>query len=188
MQKMQQPDFVTPEQLVCEILRLNHHYGKCSSSSTRNDPESEDQSVRMYSGEDDDLIQCEDEGVSSNNISCSNNKQSSHLHHQSEIIMLDCQNPGEFHEAHIRGAVNVTFPAIMVRRIQTGKIDLFDKSKELKEKMANSNITFVVYDAFSNSCSAQESSRSGVELSEIVSLVAKKLAQNGCSVFTLRGT
>jgi dual specificity MAP kinase phosphatase len=98
---------------------------------------------------------------------------------QQEVIILDCQNPSEFHEAHIRGALNITFPSIMVRRIAAGKIDLFDKSKELKAKMANTKMTFVVYDSHVPG--------GGTELSDLVSMVAKKLAQNGCRVATLKG-
>ncbi|CAG7687033.1 unnamed protein product, partial [Allacma fusca] len=99
----------------------------------------------------------------------------------SDVVILDCQNPAEFHECHIRGAVNVTFPAIMVRRIAAGKIDLFEKSKELKAKVANNRITFVVYDSY------LPDPTSGPELSDLVALVAKKLAQNGCRVATLKG-
>ena len=89
----------------------------------------------------------------------------------------------EFHECHIRGAVNVTFPAIMVRRIAAGKIDLFEKSKELKAKVGNNRMTFVVYDSYLPGTA----DGSGPELSDLVTLVAKKLAQSGCRVATLKG-
>lgn len=87
-------------------------------------------------------------------------------------------------------ALNVTFPAIMIRRIAAGKIDIFEKSKELKAKIANAKITFVVYDGFQQNVSCGGTIPSGVgdgELSELVHLIAKKLAQNGCPVATLNG-
>ncbi|XP_021957959.1 dual specificity protein phosphatase Mpk3 isoform X2 [Folsomia candida] len=108
----------------------------------------------------------------------------------SEVVILDCQNPVDFQECHIRGALNVTFPAIMIRRIAAGKIDIFEKSKELKAKIANAKITFVVYDGFQQNVSCGGTIPSGVgdgELSELVHLIAKKLAQNGCPVATLNG-
>lgn len=37
-----------------------------------------------------------------------------------EVVILDCQNPSDYHECHIRGAINVTFPAILIRRIAAG--------------------------------------------------------------------
>ena len=117
---------------------------------------------------------------------------------RSDIVILDCQSPSDFHRCHIRGAINVTFPAIMIRRIAAGKIDLFEKSKELKAKMANTRFTFVVYDSMKSSPittsavameqdGANSSGSGGDEVSDLVAMVAKKLAQNGCRVATLVG-
>jgi len=135
----------------------------------------------------------------------------------SEVVILDCQNPSDFQECHIRGALNVTFPAIMIRRIAAGKIDIFEKSKELKNKIANSKLTFVVYDSFNpvvqhNNHQQQQQSSNQIDqsssvglvnlspvlghqqqqqhsndLSDLVNLIARKLAQNGCRVATLKG-
>jgi len=168
MQDMQ-PDSVSPEELVREILRVNHNLVTCHN-------EGQDMAMKMcdLSGsENDDENSMVDQG----SRICNNDQAQL----RPEVIILDCQNPPEFQEAHIRGAVNVTFPAIMIRRIAAGKIDLFDKSKELKAKMANAKIIFVVYD------SHNPSGGSGQELSDLVSMVAKKLAQNGCRVATLKG-
>ena len=108
---------------------------------------------------------------------------------RNDIVILDCQSPSDFHRCHIRGAINVTFPAIMIRRIAAGKIDLFEKSKELKAKMANTRFTFIVYDSMKSGPIAMEQDNGvgGDEVSDLVSMVAKKLAQNGCRVATLVG-
>ena len=175
-----QPDSVSPEELVREILRVNHRLVTCKS-------EGHDQSVMAMGMSDGDGTE-EGENEESMGDPDADPQEGSRLSNKDqvqmlqEVIILDCQPPTDFHDAHIRGAVNVTFPAIMVRRIAAGKIDLFDKSKELKAKMANAKMVFVVYDSHSPS-----SSEAGAELSDLVSMVAKKLAQSGCRVATLKG-
>jgi hypothetical protein len=133
------------------------------------------------------------------------NVKDSALSSSSEVVVLDCQTPSDFQESHIRGALNVTFPAIMIRRIAAGKIDIFEKSPELKSKIANSKLTFVVYDAFNpatsglsnqNNMSAKDGGGIGPlmigkhnsnDLSDLVNLISRKLAQSGCRVATLKG-
>lgn len=171
------PDVVSPDELVNEILRRQ---GSSSSPPHPPQPSSdEDMEItrirrgsaieRAMSVEEDDPLSQEVTSFASTS---------------SEVVILDCQNPCDFQECHIRGALNVTFPAIMIRRIAAGKIDIFEKSKELKAKIANAKITFVVYDAFHQ---GNQGSTPG-ELSDLVHLIARKLAQNGCPVATLNGT
>lgn len=104
-----------------------------------------------------------------------------------------------------------------------GKIDLFERSKELKAKVSNAKIIFVVYDSYSKivgggggmpppelstTSAPDDTAKTGTlgdggssqltgpggsgagntELSDLVSVVSKKLAQNGCRVATLKGT
>ncbi|XP_068149786.1 dual specificity protein phosphatase Mpk3 [Drosophila tropicalis] len=54
-----------------------------------------------------------------------------------ELIILDCRGSHEYSESHIRGAVNLCIPSIVLRRLAAGKIDLAStiKSPELKERI-----------------------------------------------------
>jgi len=70
----------------------------------------------------------------------------------SDLVILDCQGPSDYQDFHIRGAINVSFPAIMMRRIAAGKIDILEKFKELKAKVSNTQVKFVVYDSYVPSC------------------------------------
>lgn len=168
------PDVVTPEQLVNEILRRQSNRSPLPNAVTPPGCSGEEDvggrrcsvTKAMSVEDEEDLTQA--------------------LSQASEVVILDCQSPCDFQECHIRGALNVTFPAIMIRRIAAGKIDIFEKSRELKAKITNAKITFVVYDNFHRDDGIKEGENLQ-EFSDLVNLIAKKLAQNGCHVATLRG-
>ncbi|CAL8093736.1 unnamed protein product [Orchesella dallaii] len=230
------PDVVTPDRLVNEILRglpceaalasKAKHLASCSkkscpSKSTSSSGIGDD---LEGTGEDEDVIMSRNASITSSRAMSIEDAEvedgddaGTNLAQQgyNEVVILDCQNPHEFHDCHIRGAINVAFPAILIRRIAAGKIDLFEKSKELQAKISNAKIIFVVYDSYSRGGSTpMESSSSppgdtansgtlsgggnqpsvpglgtgnNAELSDLVTLVSKKLAQNGCRVATLKG-
>ncbi|ODM94268.1 Dual specificity protein phosphatase Mpk3 [Orchesella cincta] len=230
------PDVVTPDRLVNEILRglpceaalaskakhlASCNKKSCPSKSTSSSGIGDD---LEGTGEDEDIVMSKNASVSSSRAmsieeaDAEDSDVGTNLAQQgyNEVVILDCQNPNEFHDCHIRGAINVAFPAILIRRIAAGKIDLFERSKELKAKISNAKIIFVVYDSYSGCGSTPMDSSSSIsapgdtansgtlggggnqptvpgletgnaELSDLVTLVSKKLAQNGCRVATLKG-
>lgn len=99
------------------------------------------------------------------------------------LVLLDCRSSNEYGEHHIRGAVNFSIPSIMLRRLAAGKIDLVStiKCRELKAKIcgAYKQNVFVLYNDLS---SVQQ------HLSDsTLSVLLKRLAQDGCRVVCLEG-
>lgn len=135
------PDVVTPDRLVNEILRgmpceaafsakgkVMPPPGKriCHTKSSSSSGIGEDLDVT----EDDEDIDMGKSSMSSSramSIEEADDDDATDLAQQgyNEVVILDCQNPSEFHECHIRGAINVTFPAILIRRIAAGKKTMF---------------------------------------------------------------
>lgn len=139
------PDVVTPDRLVNEILRglpceaalsakarsiaagsKKICHTKSSSSSGIGDDldvTEEDEDVDMgkcssiSSSRAMSIEEADDEDSTTDPTT-----DSSAVQEYNEVVILDCQNPSEFHECHIRGAINVTFPAILIRRIAAGML------------------------------------------------------------------
>lgn len=66
-----------------------------------------------------------------------------------DLIILDCRSSNEYMEGHIRSAVNLSIPTIILRRLAGGKIDLMStiKCRELKQRIQSgyNKKTFVLY-------------------------------------------
>lgn len=101
-----------------------------------------------------------------------------------KLIILDCRASNEYVESHIRNAVNLSIPSIMLRRLLNGKIDLLStiKCRDLKQRIASSykNNIFVLY------------SDAPIELknsqhSYTLKVLAKRLIQDGCQIVCLEG-
>lgn len=101
-----------------------------------------------------------------------------------KLIILDCRASNEYVESHIRNAVNLSIPSIMLRRLLNGKIDLLStiKCRDLKQRIAASykNNIFVLYgDAPIELKNSQHS--------YTLKVLAKRLIQDGCQIVCLEG-
>jgi len=135
------PDVVSPDRLVNEILRglpceaalaskakhlASYSKKSCPSKSTSSSGIGDD---LEGTGEDEDMVTSKNASVSSSRAmsieeaDVEDGDAGTNLAQQgyNEVVILDCQNPSEFHECHIRGAINVAFPAILIRRIAAGQ-------------------------------------------------------------------
>jgi len=111
-----------------------------------------------------------------------------------ELILLDCRGSHEYSESHIRGAVNLCIPSIVLRRLALGKIDLAStiKSPELKERIQTGYklCWFVLYNGEGVGGQNQEITGPGtftVAMDSIITILHRRLKQDGCRVVTLRG-
>ena len=99
------------------------------------------------------------------------------------ILVLDCRTPNDFNSSHISGAIHVTLPTIMLRRLKNGTLPVASviKCNEGKEKFNSlyKTGTLVLYDQDSNSTSANSTT--------IIGLLLKKLKEDGCRVRLLEG-
>lgn len=134
------PDIVTPDRLVNEILRglpceaalsakakCLGQKKVCHTKSSSSSGIGDDLDV-TEDDEDVDMGKCSsitssramsiEEAEDEDNDTASTWAQQGY----NEVVILDCQNPNEFHDCHIRGAINVTFPAILIRRIAAGNL------------------------------------------------------------------
>ncbi|XP_036670977.1 dual specificity protein phosphatase Mpk3 [Drosophila suzukii] len=110
-----------------------------------------------------------------------------------ELILLDCRGSHEYSESHIRGAVNLCIPSIVLRRLALGKIDLAStiKSPELKERIQTGYklCWFVLYNGEGVGGQNQEITGPGtftVAMDSIITILHRRLKQDGCRVVTLR--
>lgn len=98
------------------------------------------------------------------------------------LVVLDCRSSNEYGESHIRDAVNFSIPSIMLRRLAAGKIDLAStiKCRELKQKICSTykENLFVLYNDASGTQQQGES---------ILSVLMRRLTQDGCQVVALEG-
>lgn len=102
------------------------------------------------------------------------------------LILLDCRSSSEFLDSHIRHSVNLSIPAIMLRRLAAGKISLLStiKCRELKERLLESynKDVFVLYgDEDINDWEKNTGSN------EVLHVLLKRLRQDGCQVVRLEG-
>ncbi|ELT95734.1 hypothetical protein CAPTEDRAFT_182593 [Capitella teleta] len=102
--------------------------------------------------------------------------------HGRGVLILDCRSSVEYHHQHVSGALHITIPSLMLRRLQKGNLTISSvlKCNESKEKFNSQSVsdTIVLYD---DSDSAKLSPNSNV-----VTLLAKKLEKDGCRVRILR--
>lgn len=112
------------------------------------------------------------------------------------VLLLDCRSHVDFHLSHVMGAMHVTIPSLMLRRLEKGNLPVASvfKCHESKERF-NAHCktdTVVLYD----DCSTPSGDGEGCmdtlavqckALPNIVSLLANKLKNDGCRVRTLKG-
>lgn len=100
-----------------------------------------------------------------------------------KLVILDCRSSNEYGESHIRDAVNLSIPSIMLRRLAAGKIDLLStiKCSELQNKISSAykENLFVLYNDMSDGQIIQNDTTLGVLL--------RRLTQDGCRVVCLEG-
>lgn len=113
-----------------------------------------------------------------------------------ELILLDCRGSQEYSESHIRGAVNLCIPSIVLRRLAAGKIDLAStiKSPELKDRIQTGYklCLFILYNGEGvapGQGQGQDVAGAGafaVAMDSIISILHRRLKQDGCRVVALQ--
>ncbi|KAH8301249.1 hypothetical protein KR018_009246 [Drosophila ironensis] len=118
-----------------------------------------------------------------------------------ELILLDCRGSHEYSESHIRNAVNLCIPSIVLRRLATGKIDLAAtiKSPELKERIQAGYklCLFILYNGEGVAGPGTEIGAGGgagagaggvtmPSMDSIISILHRRLKQDGCRVVALQ--
>lgn len=103
-----------------------------------------------------------------------------------KTLILDCRSSMDFSECHIRDAINFSIPTIMLRRLNSGKIDLVStvKCPDLKQKIidAYENSVFVLYGDKS-----QDKLKTTKFMSDTMTVLANRLLRDGCEVRCLNG-
>lgn len=106
--------------------------------------------------------------------------------HGKGILLLDCRSHTDYHISHVHGAIHVTIPSLMLRRLQNGNLPISSvlKTNESKERFNSQCKTdiLVLYDDKEDSDRLSPSPSANV-----VGLLAKKLQNDGCRVKTLVG-
>ena len=101
------------------------------------------------------------------------------------LLVLDCRPATDFLSAHIRGALNVALPSLMLRRLASGKLSLSQVLKHLAPEAADTvqslytQVPIVLYD--------YEHTSQDLSISTLMTALCKKLTQEGCSAHCLKG-
>lgn len=115
--------------------------------------------------------------------SCSPEWLSQQLDNGKGILLLDCRPPNDYNMSHIQGAIHVVIPTLMQRRLKKGNLTVSSviSCAEGKEKFDSQwrKETVVVYDECTSDINSNTTS--------VVSLLLRKLKEDGCRVFLLQG-
>ncbi|XP_002738179.2 dual specificity protein phosphatase 7-like [Saccoglossus kowalevskii] len=99
------------------------------------------------------------------------------------LVVLDCRTTRDFNQSHVEGAINVTLPSLLLRRLRKGKVcfKTLIPSEHGKEKFVKKSKigTVVLYDE--RTLNLNENSDS------VICLLLKKLKEDGCRVCYLQG-
>ncbi|KFM76054.1 Dual specificity protein phosphatase 7, partial [Stegodyphus mimosarum] len=103
----------------------------------------------------------------------------------SRSLTIDCRSASDYHESHVKGAINITIPAsvIMLRRLANGKMSIpsIIRGAENREKFNQQWKThlIVLYDYDTEA----------IKLSGpcVLSTLFRRLRQDGCQVVCLQG-
>jgi dual specificity MAP kinase phosphatase len=99
-----------------------------------------------------------------------------------KVTVLDCRSASDFSECHIRQAVHLSLPSIMLRRLAGGKVTISSvlKCTEARQQLAEAygKHTFVL-------CGDLMSSERHPH--EMLPVLHKSLVQDGCLVVCLEG-
>ena len=113
-----------------------------------------------------------------------------------QVTVLDCRSATDFGQCHIRHAVHLSLPSIMLRRLAGGKVTIQSvlKCNEARQQLAHAKyakntIVLCGDDSFTSnsasSTSSAESARSHPH--QMMHVLHKSLVQDGCVVVCLEG-
>lgn len=110
------------------------------------------------------------------------------LSENTRILILDCRLQSHYVEGHIRGAINVTLPSLLLRRLANGKLAISslikcNDSREIFLRNWKSHTIVLCGDADDESNSEGEQSQSSV----VVQTLYQRLQEDGCHVVYLQG-
>lgn len=99
------------------------------------------------------------------------------------LLIVDCRSQSEYSRSHVRGAINITLPSLMLKRLKRGNLNISSviQNNEAKERFTKNSksATIVLYDECSTDLNANPSS--------VINLLVKKLRQDGCRASFLLG-
>lgn len=99
------------------------------------------------------------------------------------LLTIDCRSQSEFARSHIRGAINIILPSLMLKRLKRGNLNIASviQNNESKEKFTKNfkTATIVLYDECSTDLNANPSS--------VINLLMKKMRSDGCKASFLLG-
>lgn len=100
-----------------------------------------------------------------------------------KVLLIDCRPQNDYVRSHVQGAINVSLPNLMLRRLKKGnlKISCLIQNNEAKDTFNRvwKSHKIVIYDE----CTTDPNSNP----SNVVDLLMKKLRQDGASVSCLEG-
>lgn len=99
------------------------------------------------------------------------------------LLLIDCRSQSEYSRAHVRGAINITLPSLMLKRLKRGNLNISSviQNNEAKERFTKSSksASVVLYDECSTDLNSNPSA--------VINLLVKKLRQDGCHASFLLG-
>lgn len=106
-----------------------------------------------------------------------------HLDGGEDVLVLDCRSPEDFDASHIAGAIHVTIPTLMMRRLKKGNLAIASVigCSEGKERFKSKCRTQAVV------CYDENTSDVEVNPTSVVSLLVKRLSDEGCRACVLQG-
>lgn len=114
---------------------------------------------------------------------CSPERLRDEIRSNGKIIVLDCRSQVDYSRSHIRPAINISLPSLMQKRLKRGNLNISSviQNNEAKERFSRAYLThqIVLYDDCSTDLNANPSA--------VITLLVKKLRQDGCNVAFLIG-
>lgn len=99
------------------------------------------------------------------------------------MLVLDCRAQNDYNKSHIKGAISIFLPSLMMRRLKAGKLNIgcIIQNNEAKEKFSRmwKTQTTVLYD--------EKPEPAAVSPTSVIGLLYKKLKQDGARVVFLQG-
>ncbi|XP_060555231.1 dual specificity protein phosphatase 7-like [Ruditapes philippinarum] len=99
------------------------------------------------------------------------------------MLILDCRSQSDFTRSHVKGAISIFLPSLMLRRLKSGKLNVgcIIQNNEAKDKFNRQwkTQTIVLYDDKTEPATASPTS--------VIGLLYKKLKQDGAKVMFLQG-
>ena len=99
------------------------------------------------------------------------------------MLVLDCRSQNDYNQSHIKGAISIFLPSLMLRRLKAGKLNIgcIIQNNEAKEKFSGmwKTQTTVLYD--------EKPEPAAVSPTSVIGLLYKKLKQDGARVVFLQG-